>query len=261
LPGEVKHVSLRVMRRFEGRSVFVSGAASGIGRSTAERFGREGGRVACADVNVPGAEETAAIVRAAGGEAFAVPCDVTSPAAVTEAIAEAVRRHEGLHVLANVAGIGFFRRTTETTLEEWNRMIAVNLTGQFLTCKEAIPHVLKAKGAIVNTASVAGLKSHPYSAAYCASKGGVVQLTRALAVEYGRKDVRINCVCPGGVETPLIGKFTLPEGVSQAALSRIMPLGRMGKPEEVAGTIAFLASDNAMYVNGATIVVDGGMIA
>ena len=249
------------MGRFDGRSVFVSGAASGIGRATAERFGREGGRVACADVNVAGAEETAATIREAGGDAFAVPCDVTSPGAVTEAIGEAVRRQGGLHVLANVAGIGFFRRTTETTLEEWHRMIAVNLTGQFLTCKEAIPHILKTKGAIINTGSVAGLKSHPYSAAYCASKGGVVQLTRALAVEYGRKDVRINCVCPGGVETPLIGQFTLPEGVSQAALTRIMPLGRMGKPEEVAGTIAFLASDDATYINGATIVVDGGMIA
>jgi NAD(P)-dependent dehydrogenase (short-subunit alcohol dehydrogenase family) len=257
----VKHVSLETMKRFEGRSIFVSGAASGIGRSTAERFGSEGGRVACADVNVKGAEETAKAIRDAGGDAFAVPCDVTNPSAVAEAIGEAVRRHAGLHVLANVAGIGFFRRTTETTLEEWGRMIAVNLTGQFLTCKEAIPHILKTKGAIINTGSVAGLKSHPYSAAYCASKGGVVQLTRALAVEYGRKDVRINCVCPGGVETPLIEQFKLPDGVNPQVLTRIMPLGRMGKPHEVAGTIAFLASDDATYVNGATIVVDGGMIA
>jgi meso-butanediol dehydrogenase/(S,S)-butanediol dehydrogenase/diacetyl reductase len=254
-------VSMLAWRRFEGRSVFVTGAASGIGRATAERFGGEGARVACADVNLPGAEEAAAAIRAAGGQAVAVPCDVTNPGAVAEAIALAVRLHQGLHVLANVAGIGFFRRTTETTLDEWNRMIAVNLTGQFLTCKEAIPHILKTKGAIVNTASVAGVKSHPYSAAYCASKGGVVQLTRALAVEYGRKDVRINCLCPGGIETPLIDEFQLPAGVSQAALTRIMPLGRMGKPHEVAGTIAFLASDDAAYVNGATIVVDGGMIA
>lgn len=249
------------MRRFEGRSIFVTGAASGIGQSTAEQFSREGGRVVCADVDVAGAEQTSARIRAAGGDAVAMPCDVTNPSAITEAISEAVRRHGGLHVLANVAGIGFFRRTTETTLDEWNRVIAVNLTGQFLTCREALPHILATKGAIVNTASVAGLKSHPYSAAYCASKGGVVQLTRALAVEYGRKDVRINCVCPGGVETPLIGKFTLPDGVSQQALAKIMPLGRMGKPQEVASTIAFLASDEATYINGASIVVDGGMIA
>jgi NAD(P)-dependent dehydrogenase (short-subunit alcohol dehydrogenase family) len=249
------------MRRFEGRSVFVTGAASGIGRATAEQFGEEGGHVVCGDVDVKGAEETAHTIRAAGGDAVALPCDVTNPGAVTEAIAEAVRRNGGLHVLANVAGIGFFRRTTETTLDEWNRMIAVNLTGQFLTCKAAIPHILATKGAIVNTASVAGLKSHPYSAAYCASKGGVVQLTRALAVEYGRKDIRVNCVCPGGVETPLIAQFNLPEGVSQQALTRIMPLGRMGKPREVAATIAFLSSDEAAYINGTTIVVDGGMIA
>jgi NAD(P)-dependent dehydrogenase (short-subunit alcohol dehydrogenase family) len=249
------------MRRFERRSIFVTGAASGIGRATAERFGEEGGRVVCGDVDVKGAEETAGTIRSAGGDAVALPCDVTNPGAVTEAIAEAVRRHGGLHVLANVAGIGFFRRTTETTLDEWNRMIAVNLTGQFLTCKAAIPHILATRGAIVNTASVAGLKSHPYSAAYCASKGGVVQLTRALAVEYGRKDVRVNCVCPGGVETPLIAQFNLPEGVSQQALTRIMPLGRMGKPREVAATIAFLSSDEAAYINGTTIVVDGGMIA
>jgi meso-butanediol dehydrogenase/(S,S)-butanediol dehydrogenase/diacetyl reductase len=252
---------LGTMNRFEGRSIFVSGAASGIGRATAERFGREGGMVACGDVNAAGAEEAAAAIRAGGGNAFAIPCDVTNPGAITEAIAETVRRHGRLDALVNLAGIGFFRRTTETTLDEWHRMIAVNLTGQFLTCKEAIPHILKTKGAIVNTSSVAGLKSHPYSAAYCASKGGVVQLTRALAVEYGRKDVRINCICPGGVNTPLIEKFKLPEGVSQDALAKIMPLGRMGEPSEVAGTIAFLASDDASYINGATIVVDGGMIA
>ena len=249
------------MARFEGRSIFVSGAASGIGRATAERFGREGGLVACADINVEGAEETAATIRAAGGSAFAIPCDVTNPRAIVEAIAEAVRRHKRLDVLANIAGIGFFRHTLETTLEEWNSLIAVNLTGQFLMCKEALPHILESKGAIVNTSSVAGLKSHPYSAAYCASKGGVVQLTRALAVEYGRRDVRINCVCPGGVITPLIEKFTLPEGVTLEDLAKIMPLGRMGEPPEVAGTIAFLASDDATYINGAMIVVDGGMIA
>ena len=113
----------------------------------------------------------------------------------------------------------------------------------------------------MNTASVAGLKSHPYSAAYCASKGGVVQLTRALAVEYGAMDVRVNCLCPGGVETPLIQKFSLPEGGSTDAILRILPLGRLGRPEEVAGTVAFLASDDASYINGAMIVVDGGMIA
>jgi NAD(P)-dependent dehydrogenase (short-subunit alcohol dehydrogenase family) len=249
------------MRRFEGRSVLVSGAASGIGRATALRFGAEGGRVVCADLDQSGAEATAATIREAGGAALAKACDIADPAAVEATISFAAEAHGGLHVLANVAGIGGFRRTTEVSFGEWSRTIAVNLTGTFLMCQKAIPLLLASKGAIINTASVAGLKSHPYSAAYCASKGGVVLLTRALAVEYGRKGLRINCVCPGGIETPLIAQFRLPEGVSQAALLRIAPLGRMGLPDEVAGTIAFLASDDAMYINGAELVVDGGMIA
>lgn len=249
------------MARFDGRSVLVTGSGSGIGRATALRFGAEGARVYCADLNLDGVEQTAEAIRAAGGDAAAARCDVSAPADVEATLTAALARHGKLDVLVNVAGIGGFRRTTETTLEEWNRFLAVNLTGPFLTCKAAIPHILATRGAIVNVGSVAGLHSHPYSAAYCASKGGVVLLTKALAVEYGRKGVRINVVCPGGVETPLIGQFQLPEGVSQAALQKIMPLGRMGRPEEVAGTIAFLASDDAAYINGAAIVVDGGMIA
>ena len=249
------------MRRFEGRTILITGAGSGIGQATARRFGAEGGRVYCADIVAASAEATAASIREAGGEADAARCDVSDPEAVARTVDAAVARWGGLHVLANVAGVGGFRRTTEVTFEEWNRFIAVNLTGQFLTCQRAIPHILATRGAIINTASVAGLKSHPYSAAYCASKGGVVMLTRALAVEYGRKGLRINCLCPGGIETPMLNQFQLPEGVPQAALMRIAPLGRHGQPDEVAGTIAFLASDDATYINGATIVVDGGMIA
>lgn len=249
------------MRRFEGKVVLVTGAGSGIGRATAQRFGDEGARVLCADVNEESAKATAVMLRGAGGEAEGVACDVADPAAVTSTVDGVVARWGALDALINVAGIGGFQRTTEVTLEQWNRMIAVNLTGQFLMCQRALPHILASKGAIVNTASVAGLKSHPYSAAYCASKGGVVLMTKALAVEYGRKGVRINCLCPGGIETPLISQFQLPDGVSQAALMRISPLGRMGKPHEVAGVIAFLASEDAIYINGASIVVDGGMIA
>jgi NAD(P)-dependent dehydrogenase (short-subunit alcohol dehydrogenase family) len=249
------------MRRFEGRTILITGAGSGIGKAAALRFGGEGGRVFCADVDAASAEQTAITIREAGGEAAAARCDVADPEAVAETVDAAVARWGGLHVLANVAGIGGFRRTTEVGFAEWSRVLGVNLTGQFLTCQRALPHLLETRGAIINTASVAGLKSHPYCAAYCASKGGVVMLTKALAVEYGRRGVRINCLCPGGVETPMLSQFQLPEGVPQAALMRIAPLGRHGQPDEVAGTIAFLASDDATYINGATIVVDGGMIA
>ena len=249
------------MKRFQGRTVLITGAGSGIGRATAERFGSEGAAVVCADLNAKGVEETAATIKSAGGEALALTCDVSKPASVNETFDRALEKYKKLDVLANVAGVGGFRRLTETSLEDWNRVIGVNLTGTFLTCQRAISHILETKGAIINTASVAGLKSHPFSAAYCASKGGVVTMTKALAVEYGRKGVRINCLCPGGVETPMIGQFQLPEGANPAVLQRIMPLGRMGQPQEIAGAIAFLASDDASYMNGSVVVVDGGMIA
>jgi meso-butanediol dehydrogenase/(S,S)-butanediol dehydrogenase/diacetyl reductase len=238
------------MKRFQGRTVLITGAGSGIGRATAERFGSEGAAVVCADLNEAGVSETAATIRSGGGEALAVTCDVSNASSVEDMFRKTIERYKKLDVLANVAGVGGFRRLTETTLEDWNRVIGVNLTGTFLTCQKAISHILETKGAIINVASVAGLKSHPFSAAYCASKGGVVTMTKALAVEYGRKGVRINCLCPGGVETPMIQQFQLPEGANPAVLQRIMPLGRMGQPPEIAGAIAFLASDDAMYMNG-----------
>lgn len=249
------------MKRFQGRTVLITGAGSGIGRATAERFGSEGAAVVCADLNAKGVEEAAAAIKSAGGEALALTCDVSKPASVNETFDRALERYKKLDVLANVAGVGGFRRLNETSFEDFNRVIGVNLTGTFLTCQRAMPHILETKGAIINTASVAGLKSHPFSAAYCASKGGVVTMTKALAVEYGRKGVRINCLCPGGVETPMIGQFQLPEGANPAVLQRIMPLGRMGQPNEIAGAIVFLASDDASYMNGSVVVVDGGMIA
>lgn len=248
------------MKRFEGKSVVVTGAGSGIGRATATRFASEGARVLVADINVEGAEKTAADIKAAGGDAIATKCDVSNPESAKATIELAVKTFGKLDVLANVAGVGGFHRTLDVTIEMWNRMIGVNLTGSFLMAQAALPHVIEQKGAIVFTASIAGLKSHPYSAAYCASKGGVVQMTKALAVEYARKGVRINCVCPGGVETPMLGQFQLPPGGSQRQLMRIAPIvDRNATPEEVAGAITFLASDDATYINGTSLVVDAAM--
>jgi NAD(P)-dependent dehydrogenase (short-subunit alcohol dehydrogenase family) len=250
------------MKRFEGRSVVVTGAGSGIGRATALRFASEGARVVVADINGDGAEKVAGEVRAAGGEAVHIRCDVSDPASARAAVELAVSSFGKLDTLASVAGIGGFRRTLDVTFEEWNRMISVNLTGSFLMSQSALPHIIASKGAIVFVASIAGLKSHPYAAAYCASKGGVVQMTKALAVEFARKGVRINCVCPGGVETPMLGQFQLPPGGSQRQLMRIAPImDRNATPDEVAAAIAFLASDEAAYINGTSLVVDGAMSA
>jgi NAD(P)-dependent dehydrogenase (short-subunit alcohol dehydrogenase family) len=248
------------MRRYEGKAVVVTGGGSGIGRATAKRLASEGGRVLVADINLEGAEETAKQIRDAGGDAVATKCDVSKEEDVKALIAGAVERFGKLDCVASVAGVGKFIRTTETTMDDWNRMIGINLTGSFLVSRESIPHLIKTKGALVLTSSIAGVKSHPYSAAYCASKGGVTLLTKALAVEYARKNIRINCVAPGGVETPLIGSFALPPGGSPMQISRIAPImDRMATPEEVASAIAFLGADEASYVCGATLVVDGAM--
>jgi NAD(P)-dependent dehydrogenase (short-subunit alcohol dehydrogenase family) len=248
------------MKRFEKKIALVTGAASGIGRATAARLASEGASVMCVDINEAGLVETAGQIRTAGGEAAVTTCDVSDEASVVAAVAATIAKYGALHVLCNVAGIGGFRRTLDVTLAEWNRFLSVNLTGPFLFCQKALPHLLDSKGAIVNVASVAGLKSHPYAAAYCSSKGGVVMLTKALAVEYARKGVRVNCVCPGGVITPIIEQFKLPPGGSPQQLMRISPLlDRMADTSEVASLIAYLASDEASYVNGSVMVVDGAM--
>lgn len=246
---------------FTDKTILVTGAGSGIGRVSALRFAVGGGRVACLDLNEAGAEETATMIADAGGEAFAVGCDVGDEGSITKAVAATVERGGGLQVVANVAGIGQFAHTHEVPLADFERIVRVNLTGTFLVCRESIPHLLAGGGAIVNVASIAGLKSHAYAAAYSASKGGVVAMSRSLALEYVRRGIRVNCVCPGGVLTPLVANFTLPEGGDHELLAgAVSPAKRLNEPEEVAAVITFLASDDASGITGAEFVVDIGTI-
>lgn len=242
------------MRRFDNRSVLVTGAASGIGRATAIRLAEEGAHVLCTDVNVAGIAETA---RISGGEAFTL--DVTDPAAC----AAAVMRVGRIHGLANVAGIGSFGHAALTTDAEWQRVIAVNLTGVFQMMRAALPGLVETRGAIVNIASAAGLVAAPYAAAYSASKHGVVGLTRTIATEYATRGVRVNAVCPGAVDTPLIaGGFDAIEDVEAALFTRMTPLlGAMARPEDIAAAVAFLLSDDARFITGTTLAVDGGQTA
>jgi NAD(P)-dependent dehydrogenase (short-subunit alcohol dehydrogenase family) len=247
------------MKRFEGRTAIVTGAGSGLGRATARRLAEEGGAVACLDVAIDRARETAADIVEKGRAARAYAVDVADPASVRGAVAAAAHDLGRPSILVNSAGIGKFANAHEMPFEDWSRIIAVNLTGSFLMAQACLPFFLDGGGNIVNVASNAALMGQPYSAAYCASKGGVIQLTRALADEYLSRGVRVNAVAPGGMDTPLQQDFRLPEGADPKLLAKLRsPLGK-ASPEEVAGLVAFVASDEGRYMTGAIVSIDGGL--
>jgi meso-butanediol dehydrogenase/(S,S)-butanediol dehydrogenase/diacetyl reductase len=244
------------MGRFEGKVALVTGAGSGLGQATARRLAEEGASVSCLDIDADAAKQTAAAI---GDAARPIACNVTDEASVRDAVAEAVAELGRPNVVCNIAGIGGSAHTHEETLERWNRIMSVNLTGTFLMCRETLPHLLDGGGVIVNIASTAGLIGQPYQAAYCASKGGVVQLTRSLADEYIEQGVRVVAIAPGGMDTPLLGHFAAPEGAKLKKWNKLTsPLG-FATPDDVANAVLFVASDEARFVTGAIISVDGGI--
>ncbi len=249
------------MDRFADKVVLVTGAAAGIGRASALRMASEGAKVACADVQREGVEETVKLAQEAGGEAMSLLCDVSDPAAVAETVGQCVSTYGKLDSLCNIAGILHFDNTHELSLEKWNRILTVNLTGTFLMCQTALPYLLDGGGNIVNMASTAGMAGHPWTAAYSASKGGVLALTYTLAVEYGKQGLRANAVCPGSVKTAMHEQFVLPEGADIKLIERILPLDTFRGPEVAGALVAFLASDDAAHINGERVRVDGGTLA
>lgn len=215
--------------------------------------------MAALDIAEDGLKRTVDDIAAAGGRAAAFQTDVSDPNSVATTMKDIVAQLGAPRTVCNVAGIGKFAHTVDARFEDWQRILAVNLTGTFLMCQAALPHLLENGGNIVNVASTAGLMGQPYSAAYCASKGGVVQLTKALAVEYMERGVRINAVAPGGVDTPLIGSFEPPADASRRLMAKLVtPMGFV-QPEQVAKMIAYLASDDGDYMTGAIVPVDGGL--
>ena len=245
---------------FAGKVAFVTGAANGIGRAAALAFAREGASVVVADVSEQGNQDTARMIEDLGGRALAVRCDVTRTADVTAALDNAVNAFGRLDVAFNNAGVEqALTATADLTEEEWDRILAINLRGVFLCMKYEIPLMLThGGGAIVNTSSGAGVKGFGGQAAYAAAKHGVVGLTKAAALDYASSNIRINAVCPGIIETPMMDRFTggTPEGRERVIAQE--PVGRMGQPEEIAKAVLWLCSDAASFVVGHAMVVDGG---
>jgi NAD(P)-dependent dehydrogenase (short-subunit alcohol dehydrogenase family) len=249
------------MRRLEGRVAVVTGAANGIGRAIAERLATEGAAVVAADVDaVAGAGVTAAIERG-GGRAVFVRTDVTRDADLARMLAAATDRFGRLDVLVNDAGVGTYVPFAELTAAEWDRMHAVNLRAVFRSCQLALASLAAPGGAILNVASQSGLVGQAMNEAYCASKGGVVLFTRSLARELAPRGIRANCVCPGGVDTAMLHGFLAAGGSTPVQVAKQVPLGRIAEPAEIAAAAAFLVSDDASYVTGVALPVDGGATA
>jgi NAD(P)-dependent dehydrogenase (short-subunit alcohol dehydrogenase family) len=251
------------MGKLDGKTAIVTGAGSGIGRATALLFGREGAGVVCADWHDAEAETVAEAIRGAGGQAVSVKTDVSKEADVQKMIATATERFGRLDVIFNNAGIeGEQAPTADCTIENFDRVISVNLRGVFLGTKFAIAAMLQTGGgSVINNASVAGLVGFANIPAYCASKGGVIQLSKGAALEYAKQGVRVNAICPGVIDTAMVQRFVGDRPEVRKAFEAVEPVGRFGTAEEVAALVLFLASDESSFCTGGAYPVDGGFVA
>jgi NAD(P)-dependent dehydrogenase (short-subunit alcohol dehydrogenase family) len=246
--------------QLRGRTVLITGGGSGIGRATAARAAREGAAVAVVDRHREHAEETAAMITAAGGTAAAYPCDVSDDTDVKRAVAATnsdLGRISGVVTAAGIFHGPDLRPAHEVSVDDFIAVLQVNLVGTFAIIKHALPFLVDGGGAIVTIASTAAIRGHGFGAGYTASKGGVDALTRLLAVQYGPHGVRANCICPGGVDTPMTARtFSTPEAIARA--KRTVPLGRHAQPEDIGDVAVFLLGNDARHLTGVTLPVEGG---
>jgi NAD(P)-dependent dehydrogenase (short-subunit alcohol dehydrogenase family) len=249
--------------RLENKVAVITGAKSGIGLATALRFSEAGCKVVLADVN--DSHEEVAVIAANGGEAFFVRTDISNENSVRELISQTIARYGRIDILVNNAGLELAKNAPETTAEEWDRLMGVNLKGVFLCSKATVMQMRQlGGGVIVNVASELGLVGAPGIAAYCASKGGVIQLTKAMAIDHAPDNIRINCVCPGPINTPLLDRIIAnsPDCEKERQITGEKTLlKRLGEPREIANVILFLASEESSYMTGSVVVADGGLTA
>jgi NAD(P)-dependent dehydrogenase (short-subunit alcohol dehydrogenase family) len=251
--------------KLQDRVAVITGAGSGIGQAMAMLFAKEGARVLAADVNGAAAEATAGMVTDAGGTATSFTVDVIDPQQVQAMIEQARGTYGRIDLLCNNAGIGSTTDVVACEPDEWDRVMTVNVKSVYLGCKYAVPHMIEqGGGVIINTASVAGMVGIVKRASYCASKGAVIALTRQMAIEYVGQNIRVNCLCPGTVDSPWVERLlqqTDDRVAARQALEARQPMGRLGTPQEVAAAALYLASDDAAFITGTGLVIDGGWTA